>query len=120
LPPGVPAPDAAPYILYSGCEVGLCRSLDGGYTWEQVEGAPRPSSHSHYNTALVANSPGQRARLYVGTSGGIASGAGQVASTREAIPGLGGLFGGGVYRYTMVLSERHWVYLPLVLRGHTP
>jgi hypothetical protein len=115
-----PVPGAAPYTLYSGCEVGLCRSPDGGYTWEQVAGAPRPNSSSLYSTALVANSDGQRGRLYVGTPGGIASGVRHVASTREAIPGLGGLLGGGVYRYTMAFSEGHRVYLPLVLRGNTP
>jgi photosystem II stability/assembly factor-like uncharacterized protein len=114
-----PAPGAASYTLYSGCEVGLCRSLEGGYTWEQVEGAPRPASNNLYNTALVANSDGQRDRLYIGTSGGIALATGQIASTDESLPGLGQLLGGGVYRYTTAPSENE-VYLPLVVRGNTP
>jgi hypothetical protein len=64
---------------------------------------------------MVANSDGQRARLYVGTPGGIASAAG----SREPIPGLGQIYGGGVYRYTTmpILLQGHWVYLPLVLRN---
>ncbi len=108
-----PAPDAAPYTLYSGCNPGLCSSPDGGATWELAEGAPRPSSDNLFNTAMVANSDGQRARLYVGTSGGIAS----TAGLREAIPGLGGLLGGGVYRYTVMPGPEIRIYLPLVLRA---
>jgi photosystem II stability/assembly factor-like uncharacterized protein len=109
-----PAPDAAPYTLYTGCDVGLCSSPDGGTTWEQVEGVPRPTSHSLSNTALVANSDGQRSRLYVGTPGGIASAAGRAAGPDGAIPGLGQIMGGGVYRMTM-LRLGYRVYLPLVL-----
>jgi hypothetical protein len=114
-----PAPDAAAYTLYSGCEVGLCSSPDGSDTWEQVEGVPRPSSDSLSNTALVANSDGQRARLYVGTPGGIASPAGQAAGPRGAIPGLGQIMGGGVYRMT-VLPLGYRVHLPLVVKGYSP
>ncbi|MGD2205442.1 MAG: IPT/TIG domain-containing protein [Anaerolineae bacterium] len=106
-----PAPDAAPYSLYTGCDPGLCRSPDGGHTWELVEGAPRPVANSN-NPALVAGTDGQRVRLYVGTPGGIATPAG----LREPIPGQGQIYGGGVYRYTLTPLQRHWVYLPLVLR----
>lgn len=107
-----PTPDAAPYTLYTGCDPGLCRSLDGGITWELVEGAPRPVANSN-NPALAAGTDGQRVRLYVGTPGGIATPAG----LREPIPGLGQIYGGGVYRYTLTPLQGHWVYLPLVLRG---
>jgi len=107
-----PAPDAAPYSLYSGCDPGLCRSPDGGLTWELVEGAPRPVANSN-NPALVAGTDGQRVRIYVGTPGGIATPAG----LREPIPGLGQIYGGGVYRYTLTPFQEHWVYLPLVLRN---
>ncbi len=107
-----PAPDSAPYTLYTGCDPGLCQSADGGQTWTEAAGAPRPN----VSTAMIANSDGQRSRLYVGTSGGIASAVGQAAVSREEIPGLGYIFGGGVYRYTTTPPEGHQVYLPLVVR----
>jgi hypothetical protein len=111
-----PVPDAASYTLYSGCEVGLCRSHDGDATWEQVEGATRPSS----NHALVANSDGQRARLYLGTPGGMvaaevlahSAGAEIIETIREEYSILGG---GGVYRLTSILYTES-VFLPLVER----
>jgi photosystem II stability/assembly factor-like uncharacterized protein len=108
-------PGAAAYTLYSGCDPGLCSSPDGGATWELVAGAPLPSSSNLFNTAMVANNDDERSRLYVGTAGGIAAPAG----LREPIPGLGQIYGGGVYRYTTmsVPLQGHWVYLPLVLRG---
>jgi photosystem II stability/assembly factor-like uncharacterized protein len=110
-----PAPDSAPYSLHTGCDPGLCRSLDGGYTWEEVDGAPRPD----VGTVLVANSDGERSRLYVGTSGGIASAVG-AAAPRDTIPGRGSLMGGGVYRMTLTPLGGYEVYLPLVLKGHSP
>ena len=109
-----PAPDAAPYALYSGCQAGLCRSPDGGLTWEQVEGAPGPSTAHLFSTPIVANSDSRRARLYIGTAGGIASAVGRVSTPGETIPGLGQILGGGVYRFTTVSDER--IYLPLVLK----
>jgi hypothetical protein len=113
-------PGAATYSLYTGCPAGLCRSADGGLTWEQVPGAPGPTSGSSFNTALVANSDGQRARLYVGTAGGIASPVGQRAPAQEVIPGLGGLLGGGVYRYTLTPGQAQRVYLPLIFKNYGP
>ena len=114
-----PAPDSAPYALYTGCDPGLCRSLDGGLTWAQVEGAPRPVVNSN-NPALEAATDGQRSRLYIGTPGGIASSVFRAAGVQDVIPGLGQVYGGGVYRYTMMPIEGRWVYLPLVLRGYGP
>ena len=122
-----PAPDAAPYSLYSGCDPGLCRSPDGGLTWERVEGAPRPAAHSN-NPALVAGTDGQRTRLYIGTPGGIATPAG----LRQPVRVLGSsypsgvyryIYPSGVYRYTVTPRppvpprQEHWVYLPLLLRN---
>lgn len=115
-----PAPDAVSYTLYSGCDPGLCSSPDGGYTWELAEGAPRPSSNNLFNTAMVANSNSERTRLYVGTSGGIASTAKQVAAPRDMIPGLGSIMRGGVYRMTLAPPGGFEVYLPLVLKGFGP
>jgi hypothetical protein len=114
-----PAPDSAPYTLYSGCEVGLCRSRDGAQTWEQVEGAPRPSSNSLYNTALVANSDSQRTRLYLGTPGGVVTTEGLAhTSAIEIIESCAmeySVLGGGVYRLTSILYTDS-VFLPLVER----
>jgi len=114
-----PAPDSGPYTLYSGCEVGLCRSRDGANTWEQVAGAPRPSSNSLFNTALVANSDSQRTRLYLGTPGGVVTTEGSAATTGAAIIESSALeysvLGGGVYRLTSILYTDH-VYMPLVER----
>ena len=107
-----PVPDAAPYTLYSGCEVGLCRSPDGGQTWEVVEGALRPSVSHMFNTPMVANSDGERVRLFIGAPGGIAGAARQTAAPRDNIPGLDQLLSGGVYRLTDVLTDN--VYLPAV------
>ena len=114
-----PAPDSGPYTLYSGCEVGLCRSRDGANTWEQVAGAPRPSSNSLFNTALVANSDSQRTRLYLGTPGGVVTSEGLASTARTEIIESSALeysvLGGGVYRLTSILYSDH-VYMPLVER----
>ncbi len=110
-----PAPDLAPYSLYTGCDPGLCRSLDGGNTWEHVEGAPRPVANSN-NPALVAGTDGQRVRLYIGTPGGVTSQAGvQTTPIPNAVLGDVTIFGGGVYRLTMLLPS-DWVYLPIIVR----
>lgn len=111
-----PVPAAGFYTLFSGCEVGLCRSPDGGNTWEQVEDAPRPSSNG-FTTALVSNSDGQRSRLYIGTPGGVVSpiepSLHEIGwKAADTIPGLGNVLGGGVYRMTTRL-QKHWLYLPL-------
>ena len=34
-----PVPDASMYILYSGCDQGLCRTLAGSGIWQLVAGA---------------------------------------------------------------------------------
>jgi photosystem II stability/assembly factor-like uncharacterized protein len=110
-----PMPDSAPYSLYTGCDPGLCRSSDGGNTWEHVEGAPRPAANSN-NPALAAGTDGQRVRLYIGTPGGMVSQAGaQTASTQNAISSDVTIFGGGVYRLTTLLPTNR-VYLTFVMR----
>jgi photosystem II stability/assembly factor-like uncharacterized protein len=114
-----PAPDSAPYTLYSGCEVGLCRSRDGAHTWEQVEGAPRPSAHSLSTTAMVANSDGLRSRLYLGSPGGVVTTEGSASTaTAENIESTVmdySVLGGGVYRLTSVLPS-DFTYLPIIAR----
>ena len=105
-----PAPDASPYQIYAGCQLGLCRTLESTWNWEAVAGSPRPSS----NMSLVAASNEQLARLYVGTPGGVMAPLSTSALAAE-IPGLGQLLNGGVYRQTMVLAN-HWIYLPLIFR----
>jgi photosystem II stability/assembly factor-like uncharacterized protein len=105
-----------PPSLYSACLSGdlmyLCRSWDGGYTWELVNEVQQEI------TSLAAGSDGDRLIIYVGTKGGnVAS----VPDTRAAIakpegeiPGLGSVLGGGVYRWTSLLGG-YRVYLPLIL-----
>ena len=108
-----PLPGQPFYSLYTGCEAGLCRSMDDGATWSSIQGIPRPE-------ILVGASDGERSLVYMGTPGGLAtSSGGQTALSRDTIPGRGTVLGGGVYRLTTLLP-RHWVYLPLVMRGPTP
>jgi len=96
------------YSLYTGCERGLCRSMDDGTTWISLEGVPRPE-------ILTAASDGRRSVIYMGTPGGLASRAGaQAASMPTAISGDFTILGGGVYRLT-VLLRTEFVYLPLVV-----
>ena len=104
---------AGPYYIYSGCEWGLCRTPDGESAWEHVAGAPRPTG----SNTLIAGSDGERSRLYIGTPGGTATVPERTSLLQDSIPGLGSLFGGGVYRYTTVPAGMHRVWLPLVARG---
>ena len=104
-----PVPGYPPYALYTGCEAGLCRSLDDGQTWELVEGAPRPE-------ILAAASDGERAVIYLGSPGGLVTSIGQrSALSLNTIPGRGSVLGSGVYRMTARLQS-HRVYLPSVTR----
>ena len=108
-----PLPDQLLYSLYTGCEAGLCRSIDDGATWVSIDGVPRPE-------ILTAATDGERAVIYMGTPGGLVYSAGvQTALSPATIPGRGSVFGGGVYRLTTRLPT-DYVYLPSVLRGSAP
>jgi photosystem II stability/assembly factor-like uncharacterized protein len=97
------------YNLYTGCEAGLCRSLDDGATWFPIEGVPRPE-------ILTAATDGERSILYMGTPGGLVDSAGkQATATVEAASVEHNILGGGVYRLTTLLPT-DWLYLPVVLR----
>jgi len=103
-----PASGAPPYSLYTGCQAGLCRSTDDGQTWEAVEGAPRPEF-------LAAAADDERAIVYMGTYGGLATSAGaQTARASDTVPGRGSVLGSGVYRLTARLQS-HRLYLPSIL-----
>jgi photosystem II stability/assembly factor-like uncharacterized protein len=91
---------------------GLMRSFDDGQTWEQVPAAPYPR---HLATAT----DGQRVVLYIGSPGGLATQVGRQTFVTNADTGEFTIFGGGVYRLTTLLPT-DWVYLPLVMSGHTP
>jgi photosystem II stability/assembly factor-like uncharacterized protein len=104
-----PIPGGYRYSLYTGCEAGLCRSLDDGITWMPIEGVPRPE-------ILTAASDGERAILYMGTPGGLVNSAGEQTETELDAASLEySIFGGGVYRLTNLLPT-DWVYLPMVVR----
>jgi photosystem II stability/assembly factor-like uncharacterized protein len=120
-----PDPGKPPYALYTWARsmasedgsvwpAGLHRSMDGGYTWEQVEGAPTTDIYS-----LAAGNDDERVVVYIGISGGVVSPQSQAAAAADVIPGQGEIIPGGVYRLTSRLLNQR-VYLPLVLRGYTP
>jgi photosystem II stability/assembly factor-like uncharacterized protein len=102
------------YALYTGgSPYNLYRSYDDGNSWQGIAGAPRPE-------VLVAASDGERSILYIGSPGGLASQAGaQTSLSNRASLAETTIFGSGVYRLTTRVPD-HWIYLPLVLRGHTP
>jgi hypothetical protein len=111
-----------PPSLYTSCHFNglmyLCRSWDGGHTWEVVNEVQQEI------TTLSGGSDGERIIIYVGTAGGnvstVPEGQVQLATPSGAIPGRGSLLGSGVYRMTMAPLGSHQVYLPLVLKGSTP
>ena len=111
-----PDPEKPPYTLYAGpgSPYGLFRSTDGGYTWEQDEGAPITSIYS-----LAAGSDDERVVVYVGISGGVVSPQSKAAAASDIIPGQGEIKPGGVYRWTSLLLNQR-VYLSLVLKEYTP
>ena len=100
-----------PLTLYGKLESaqyrGLMRSFSDGQTWEQVDEAPYP-------VRLATATDGERVVLYIGSPGGMAGQIGGQAST-NTIQRESSLFGGGVYRYTILRPDER-VYLPLVLR----
>ena len=74
-----------------------------------------------YPNRLATGTDGERVILYIGSPGGLASQAGaQTGRQSSAVFGETTIFGGGVYRMTMTLFGGHQVYLPLVLKGHSP
>jgi len=104
-----PLPGQYDYSLYTGCQAGLCRSLDDGATWIPIDGVPRPE-------ILTAATDGERAILYMGTPGGLVSSAGVETETNLDTAAVEyGILGGGVYRLTNLLPT-DWAYLPLVIR----
>ncbi len=108
-----PLPAQLLYSLYTGCETGLCRSIDDGATWVSIDGVPRPE-------ILTAATDGERSVIYMGTPGGLVNSASvQSALSLDTIPGRGSVYGGGVYRLTSRLPT-DFVYLPSVMRASTP
>jgi hypothetical protein len=104
-----PLQDQYLYSLYTGCQAGLCRSVDDGLTWESIEGVPRPE-------ILTAASDGERSILYMGTPGGLVSSAGtQTENTLVAASQEYSILGGGVYRLTKLIYDE-FIYLPGITR----
>jgi len=111
-----PEREKPPYTLYAGpgSPHGLFRSMDGGYTWEQVVDVPTTDIYS-----LAAGSDDERVVLYVGITGGVVSPQSQALTASDVIPDQDEIMPGGVYRLTTRLPT-DWVYLPLLLGGDTP
>jgi photosystem II stability/assembly factor-like uncharacterized protein len=111
-----PEREKPPYTLYAGpgSPHGLFRSMDGGYTWEQVVDVPTTDIYS-----LAAGSDDERVVLYVGITGGVVSPQSQALTASDVIPDQDEIMPGGVYRLTTRLPT-DWVYLPLLLGGYTP
>ena len=110
-----PIPDQTLYELYTGGaeanvdnSSGLYRSMDDGQSWSLIPGVPRPE-------ILVGASDGERAIVYLGVPGGLASAAGESMISTPASGGVYRLHGGGVYRLTFLLPTE-FVYLPLIMR----
>lgn len=110
-----------PYTLYTTAYTltagsvwpsGLHRSMDGGYTWEQVEGAPTTDIYS-----LAAGSDDERVAVYIGISGGVVSSRLHAVAAADVIPGQGEIRPAGVYRLANPLLNQR-VYLPIALRAH--
>ncbi len=112
-----PTPGQILYTLYTGGaegnvdnSSGLYRSIDDGQSWSLIPGVPRPE-------ILVGASDGERAIVYMGIPGGLASSAGTISSN-QFTPLSGGVYrlqGGGVYRLTILLPT-DFVYLPIIRR----
>lgn len=124
------AAPSQPMALYTSCGAfvkGVCRSADGGQSWAQVQGVPRP-------TSLAAGTDGERVVVYVGSPGGAVPVEGQstgvfglATEASGVIPGLGEVKPKGVYRWSVAgvyrwatrpLNQR--VYLPLIFKGYAP
>ncbi len=111
-----PIPDQIAYTLYTGGadrniadSSGLYQSYNDGQSWQSIPGAPRPE-------ILTAASDGERSIIYLGTPGGLAASAGgETTFSDDAVLSNVTIFGGGVYRLTMLLPT-DWVYLPIIVR----
>ncbi len=104
-----PIPDQFLYALYTGCDLGLCRSFDDGTLWDSISGMPRPE-------ILSAATDGERSIIYLGTPGGLVySPIANALMMTDDVPGLGSLGGGGVYRLTTAINDE-FIYLPLIFR----
>lgn len=95
---------------YSGqfWPVGLYRSMDGGYNWGQVPGAPETDYH-----ALAVGSEGERVMIYGGISGGFVSSPSEPNISADVVLGLGEIIQSGVYRWSNLLRWQQ--YFPLVM-----
>jgi len=95
-----------PRSLYTSCYFNnlmyLCRSWDGGHSFEVVNEVQQEI------TTLSGGTDGERVIIYVGTKGGV------VQVELEQL-----LLGAGVYRWTSRLPTAR-VYLPLILKGYGP
>jgi photosystem II stability/assembly factor-like uncharacterized protein len=101
-----------PSCLYAATSEGLFRSTDGAQSsagWERASGAL--GYVPIYSLATVTASG--RVILYAGTTGGYVQSSGEQSLANDG----GTLVNASVYRYTQRIAQ---VYLPLVLRTHTP
>jgi hypothetical protein len=101
-----------PAVLYIAGSQGLYRSTDGAQSWQRAVGA---LGQVPVYSIAAAEAEG-RVILYVSTIGGYVDTGGSQAL--RLMNDSGTLVNPGVYRYTMLPPLR--IYLPLVLRMHTP
>jgi len=99
-----------PPVLYAYDWRGMMRSADYGQHWDVPAGA---LAHGNIGSMAVATTT-DRVIIYVGTSGGMVSGAAQMESQATSDT----LVSAGVYRYTTRLLNQR-VYLPVILKGYT-
>jgi photosystem II stability/assembly factor-like uncharacterized protein len=100
---------SSPPVLYFGVNLGygLWQSLDNGTTWSLAAG----SLGTLQVTPLLGVTDGERAILYVNTSGGFGSTAVTGSITRASAT----VVNSGIYRMVQRLLN-HWVYLSVIFR----
>jgi photosystem II stability/assembly factor-like uncharacterized protein len=103
----------APNVIYAGTAVGLFRSIDGGTTWSRAAG----NLGYVWIRALAAASSDERTILYVGTTGGMPSGA-AASQFGDTAPADNGFVRAGIYQQTVVHPPLKKIYLPLVVRDY--
>jgi photosystem II stability/assembly factor-like uncharacterized protein len=100
-----------PPVFYAYDWRGMVRSTDEGFHWQRPAGA---LAYSNIGAMAVAATT-DRVVIYIGTSGGMASGGAPLAESQASGETL---VSAGVYRQTTRLLNQR-IYLPVILKGYT-